>query len=60
MKINIEKIILLIPLIFILPMFFEDKLRGVLMAEPVADILAAVSTIICFIIFSKKLFNIKK
>ncbi|NFT08057.1 MATE family efflux transporter [Clostridium botulinum] len=56
----LRKIILLIPLIFIFPMFFEDKLRGVLMAEPVADILAALSTVTCFIILSKKLFKIKE
>ncbi|MGL5507687.1 MAG: MATE family efflux transporter [Paraclostridium sp.] len=50
----LRKIILLIPLIFILPIFFENQLRGVLMAEPVADILAATTTIICFTIFYKK------
>lgn len=30
------------------------------MAEPVADILAALSTVTCFIILSKKLFKIKE
>lgn len=54
----LRKIILLIPLAFILPKFFEDGLKGVLMAEPVADILAATITLICFIIFYKKKLNI--
>ncbi|UOW68337.1 MATE family efflux transporter [Paraclostridium bifermentans] len=50
----LRKIILLIPLIFILPIFFENKLQGVLTAEPVADITAAIVTIICFSVFYKK------
>lgn len=49
----LRKIVLLIPLIFIIPMFMENKLQGVLMAEPVADIVAAISTITCFAIFYK-------
>ncbi|WP_346934611.1 MATE family efflux transporter [Clostridium sp.] len=56
----LRKIILLIPLIFILPMFFEGdagKLQGVLTAEPVADIIASVTTIICFTIFYKRTLN---
>ena len=40
----LRKIILLIPLIFILPMFFENKVFAVFLAEPVADILAAAIT----------------
>ncbi|AWZ47898.1 MATE family efflux transporter [Clostridiaceae bacterium 14S0207] len=50
----LRKIALLIPLIFILPMFMKDRLQGVLTAEPVSDILAAITTIICFIVFYKK------
>jgi putative MATE family efflux protein len=56
----LRKIILLIPLIFILPRFFEGdqgKLQGVLTAEPVADIIASVTTIICFTIFYKRTLN---
>lgn len=53
----LRKIILLIPFIFIFPIFFENKLKGVLMAEPVADILAALSTIVCFTIFYKRTLN---
>ena len=54
----LRKIILLIPLIFILPIFFENKLQGVLTAEPVADITAAIVTIICFSVFYKKTLSI--
>jgi putative MATE family efflux protein len=54
----LRKIILLIPLIFIMPMFMENKLQGVLMAEPVADILAALTTIVCFVVFYKKTLSV--
>lgn len=40
----LRKIILLIPLIFILPLLLSDKVFAVWLAEPVADILAAVTT----------------
>lgn len=40
----LRKIILLIPLIFILPLFFADKVFAVWLAEPVADVLAAATT----------------
>lgn len=43
-----RKIILLIPLILILPHFFENKLFGVFLAEPVADFLAAATTMTLF------------
>ena len=43
-----RKIILLIPLILILPRFFEDKLFAVFLAEPVADFLAAATTTVLF------------
>ena len=44
----LRKIVLLIPLIFILPMFFENKVFAVFLAEPVSDILAATVTAIAF------------
>ncbi|MBB6630936.1 MATE family efflux transporter [Clostridium algidicarnis] len=50
----LRKVVLLIPLIFILPMFFENKLKAVLLAEPIADVLAAITTSICFYIFYKR------
>lgn len=52
----LRKVILLIPLIFILPHFIENQLAGVLIAEPVADITAALTTLISFMIFYKKTF----
>lgn len=53
----LRKIILLIPLIFILPNFFDNKVFAVFLAEPIADILAATTTIIVFNIISKKILN---
>ncbi|MDR7869349.1 MAG: MATE family efflux transporter [Tissierellaceae bacterium] len=50
----LRKIVLLIPLIFILPNFTSDKLFGVLLAEPIADILASLTTVIVFTIFYRK------
>ncbi len=44
----LRKIILLIPLIYILPNFFEDKTFAVFLAEPIADITAAICTILLF------------
>lgn len=51
----LRKVVLLIPLIFILPRFFSNKLGGVLMAEPIADILAALTTIACFRAFYRNI-----
>ena len=45
----LRKIILLIPLIFILPCFLSDKVFAVFLAEPISDILAALVTTITFI-----------
>ena len=45
----LRKIILLIPLIFILPLFLSDKVFAVFLAEPVSDILAAAITTITFL-----------
>lgn len=44
----LRKIILLIPLIFVLPFFFADKVFAVFLAEPAADFLAAATTGIIF------------
>ena len=51
----LRKIILLIPLIFILPNFFADKAFAVYLAEPVADIVAAAETTFMFFRFFIKL-----
>jgi putative MATE family efflux protein len=44
----LRKIVLLIPLIFILPMLFENKVFAVFLAEPVSDFIAASVTTITF------------
>jgi len=44
----LRKLILLIPLIFVLPLFFENKVFAVFLAEPVSDIVAATITTIIF------------
>ncbi len=44
----LRKIILLIPLIFILPNFFENKVFAVFLAEPISDIIAALVTTTAF------------
>ena len=51
----LRKLILLIPLIFILPNFFQDKAFAVFLAEPVSDITAAAVTTIAFFTFFRKL-----
>ena len=57
----LRKVILLIPLIFILPNFFADKAFAVFLAEPVADITAAaVTTFMFFRFFIKMLREGKK
>ncbi|MBE5777687.1 MAG: MATE family efflux transporter [Clostridiales bacterium] len=45
----LRKIILLIPLIFILPLFLENKVFAVFLAEPISDILAAAVTTAAFL-----------
>ena len=51
----LRKLILLIPLIFILPNFFQDKAFAVFLAEPVSDFIAAAATTTAFFIFFTKL-----
>lgn len=46
----LRKIILLIPLIYILPLFLDNKVNAVFLAEPVADIIAVTITGILFTI----------
>jgi putative MATE family efflux protein len=50
----LRKIILLIPLIYILPHLFSNQIMGVFLAEPVADVIAVSTTIILFIIQFRK------
>ena len=56
----LRKVILLIPLIFILPNFFADKAFAVFLAEPVADILAAAVTTFMFFRFFIRMLKGKK
>ena len=57
----LRKVILLIPLIFLLPNFFADKAFAVFLAEPVADIIAAaVTTFMFFRFFLNMLKEYKK
>ena len=49
----LRKVILLIPLALILPKFFG--VQGIYYAEPVADIVAALTTGVVFLMMSKKL-----
>lgn len=57
----LRKIILIIPLIYLLPLFFEDKVFAVFLAEPVSDAIAIVlSCTVCFIVFRKEMKKIEK
>lgn len=53
----LRKIILLVPLIYILPMMFADKTTAIFMAEPVADLLAVTATVILFAMQFKRSMN---
>lgn len=50
----LRKVILLIPLIYILPMFMTDKVNAVFLAEPVSDTIAVIVTAtVSYFSFSK-------
>ncbi|MGL4293078.1 MAG: MATE family efflux transporter [Bacteroidales bacterium] len=51
---TLRKIILLVPLVYILPPFFENKVTGVLTAEPISDLTSVTVTFILFARFYKK------
>ncbi len=51
----LRKLIILIPLIYIMPMFFEDKLFAVFLAEPVADFLSISIAVTLFALNIKKI-----
>ncbi len=50
-----RKIIILIPLIFILPHLFSDAAMGVYLAEPIADTIAVCTTAPMFYLYFRKL-----
>lgn len=56
----LRKIILLIPLIFVLPMFFENKVFAVFLAEPVSDFISVTVAATLFVLNIKKILNEKE
>ncbi len=55
-----RKLILLIPLIYILPeIFTKDKAFSVYLAEPISDILAVITTVILFTVYFRKVIKIE-
>ncbi len=57
----LRKLILLVPLIYILPRFFEDKVFAVFLAEPIADAISIISASIIFIlVFGKEMKKLKE
>ena len=51
----LRKIILLIPMIYILPCFLEDQVFAVFLAEPVSDALAVCTTVTLFFLTAWKM-----
>ncbi len=49
-----RKIILLVPLIYILPLFMENKVNAVYMAEPISDIISVITAATVFYFSFKK------
>jgi len=56
----LRKIILLIPLIFVLPLFFENKVFAVFLAEPVSDFISVTVAATLFVLNIKKILNEKE
>ena len=56
----LRKVILLVPLIYILPNFFENKVFAVFLAEPVSDAISIITASITFaFVFSKEMKQMK-
>lgn len=54
----LRKVFLLIPFIYSFPLFMENKVQAIILAEPIADVIAVLTTIIVFIFqFSRTLKN---
>ena len=51
---TLRKLILLIPLVYIMPHFFTDKVTGVLVAEPVSDLISVATAVSLFIYFYRR------
>ena len=56
----LRKIILLIPMIYILPHFIENKVFAVFLAEPVSDLLAVTTTVTLFFCTAWRLMSTSK
>ena len=57
----LRKVILLVPLIYILPNFFENKVFAVFLAEPVSDAISIITaSIVFFFVFRKEMKNLKE
>jgi len=56
----LRKVILLIPLIFILPSFVTPKDSAVLLAEPIADTIAVICTTTAFVLINRNIFKAKQ
>lgn len=57
----LRKVILLVPLIYILPNFFEDKVFAVFLAEPVSDAISIITaSIVFFFVFRKEMKKLKE
>jgi putative MATE family efflux protein len=50
----LRKVFLLIPLIYIMPAFFQDKVFAIFLSEPAADFIAVTTTAIMFFVQFKK------
>ena len=56
----LRKVILLVPLIYILPNFFENKVFAVFLAEPVSDAISIITaSIVFFFVFKKEMKNLE-
>jgi len=51
----LRKIVLLIPLALLLPVIMGGNVRGIYLAEPIADVLASATTLTLFLVMRKKL-----
>ena len=57
----LRKLILLVPLIYILPRFFENKVFAVFLAEPVSDTISIITASVIFIfVFGGEMKKLKK
>ena len=57
----LRKVILLVPLIYILPNFFENKVFAVFLAEPVSDAISiTTASVVFFCVFGKEMKKLSK